>query len=94
MIHGRSRIRFQLTLPFSRRFLPYRLVTHPHRLIHQQALWDLVGDEEHGHAAFELIDGFGEVLRGDGVEVGGGFVENEDLRVLEKRARAMASLWR
>ena len=42
-------------------------------------------NEQHGDLAFELVDGPGEVLGVRGVEVGGGFVEDENARLLEQR---------
>ncbi|MDR0781152.1 MAG: hypothetical protein LBF16_10735, partial [Pseudomonadales bacterium] len=39
-----------------------------------QAPGDLVGDEEHRHLAFQLVDGFGEMFGGVLVEVGGGLL--------------------
>ena len=44
-------------------------------------------NEDHRHLALEGVDGSGEVLRRLLVEVGDGFVEDQDLRAFEWRSR-------
>lgn len=63
-----------------------QLLAYPHRLVHLQAFGQGVCDEQHGHFAFELVDGAGEVFCGVRVEVAGGFVEDQDFRPLEQGA--------
>ncbi len=62
------------------------MLTEREHFIHMQALWQLMRDEQHGHLAFELVDGPGEVLGIGGVEVGRGFVEDENARLFEQGA--------
>ena len=56
--------------------------TEAEYFIHLQASWNLVGDEQHGDFSFQLVDCFREIFRRLLVEVGDGFIEDEDLRFL------------
>ncbi len=58
-------------------------VTPVHHLVHLQGLRQPVGDKEHGRFSLELVDGGGEMLGGLGVETACGFIEVQDLRLLE-----------
>lgn len=62
------------------------VIGKPHHLIHLQRLGQHVGNEEHSGLALEAVDGAGEVFRRFGVQVAGDLVEDEDFRVLQKRA--------
>lgn len=66
---------------------------HIHHLIHLQAPWYLVGDENHRHLALEAVDRVRKMFGGLLVQVGDGFVENQHPGRLSK-ARAMAMRWR
>ena len=45
-----------------------------------------MGDEQHRHFSFELVDGDGEVLGGGAVQAAGGFIEDENFWLLEQSA--------
>jgi hypothetical protein len=38
-------------------------------LVHLEAVWKVVGNEEQGHLSLELVDGLGEALRGVLIEL-------------------------
>lgn len=62
-----------VVLPSLRFFL-----TQQYRLIHLQGLGQLVGNEDDGDLALEAVDGVGELLGSVRIEVGDGFVEDEN----------------
>lgn len=62
----------------------YLLFPQHNRFIYLQAFGQLMRDEQDSDFTFEQVDGVGKLICGVLVEVAGGLIKNQDLRLSEQ----------